>query len=78
MPQPDDTPDVEPTPASRGDRPPWWRRALAAVLRSIAKVIPGLNRRVARNEPGAYRSLGREWRGNRASGMTRREALRAT
>lgn len=72
MPQPDDTPDTEPD--DRGGRPPWWRRALTALLRTLGRVLPG----VTRNEPGAYRSLGAEWRGNRAGGMTRREALRAT
>jgi len=76
VPQPDDTPDVEPD--DRGGRPPWWRRALTAVLRSIARAIPGVRNRVQRNEPGAYRSLGAEYRGNRAGGMTRREAFRAT
>jgi hypothetical protein len=76
VPQPDDTPDVEPD--GRGGRPPWWRRALTAVLRSIAKAIPGLRNRVQRNQPGTYRGLRDEWRGNRRSGMTRRQALRAT
>lgn len=76
MPKPDTTPDEEPD--NRGSRPPWWRRALAAVLRSIGSRIPGIRRRVARNAPGTYRELGREWRGNRQSGMTRRQALRAT
>ena len=63
---------------NRGNRPPWWRRALAAVLRSIARVIPGVRSRVSRNPSGTYRSLGREFRDNRRSGMTRRQALRAT
>ena len=76
MPKPDNTPDEEPD--DRGTRPPWWRRALAAVLRSIGSRIPGIRRRVSRNPQGTYRELGREWRGNRASGMTRRQALRAT
>ena len=70
----DSTPDIEP---DVGVRPPWWRRALAAVLRSIARVIPGINTRVARNAPGTYRGLGQEWRSNRAAGLTRRQALRA-
>jgi hypothetical protein len=69
-------PDIEPD--NRGTRPPWWRRALAAVLRTIARAIPGVRNRVSRNPQGAYRSLGREFRDNRRSGMTRRQALRAT
>ena len=78
MPKPDNTPDEEPDLTERGTRPPWWRRALAAVLRSIGSRVPGLRNRVSRNPQGVYRDLGREFRGNRAAGMTRRQALRAT
>lgn len=76
MPQPDDTPDVEPD--DRGTRPPWWRRALAATLRSLARAIPGLRGRVDRNQPGTYRSLGSEYRGNRRAGQSIGQAVRAT
>lgn len=55
MPQPRNTPDVE--PGDRGRRPSWWRRAVAAVLRSIARPLGGRG-----NERGTYRALGREAR----------------
>lgn len=69
MPAPQPGPDVEP-----GRRPPWWRRVLSAVARSIFGRLVG-----RRNPRGTYRELGREWRTNRrVRGMNRRQALRAT
>lgn len=53
MPAPQNIMDTEPD--GRGRRPPWWRRALAAVLRSLA-------RGRGANPEGTYRSLGREAR----------------
>lgn len=68
MPAPDITPDDEPD----GRRPPWWRRAVSAALRTAFGRLVG-----RRNPRGTYRELGREWRTNRRAGMTRRQAARA-
>ncbi len=55
MPAPRNLLDTEPD--GRGRRPPWWRRALAAVVRSLGRPFGA-----RRNQPGQYRSLGREAR----------------
>lgn len=55
MPVPQNLLDTEPD--GRGRRPPWWRRALAAVIRTFGRGIGGPG-----NERGTYRGLGREAR----------------
>lgn len=55
MPAPQNILDTEPD--GRGRRPPWWRRALAAVIRTLGRGIGGRG-----NREGTYRGLGREAR----------------
>jgi hypothetical protein len=57
MPAPTDVDDIEP-PGPGGRRPSWWRRAVAAALRTVARGVDGRRR----NEPGEYRRLGAEAR----------------
>ena len=66
MPAPQNVADTEPDnnnrprplpPGPGGRRPPWWRRALSAVIRSIGRPFGA-----RRNERGTYRGLGREAR----------------
>lgn len=55
MPAPRTLIDTEPD--GRGRRPPWWRRALAAVIRTLGRPLG-----TRRNPRGTYRGLGREAR----------------
>lgn len=65
MPAPSNLVDTEPGGDGRprppgppgGRRPPWWRRALAATIRTIGRPFGA-----TRNERGTYRGLGREAR----------------
>ena len=47
MPTPSFLPDEEVSPGDRRRRPSWWRRALAALLRSLGRT----------SRPGQYRDL---------------------
>jgi len=47
MPTPNNLPDEEISPDARdGRRPSWWRRALAAMLRALARGSRGVGRRL--------------------------------
>jgi hypothetical protein len=47
MPTPNNLPDEEISPDARdGRRPSWWRRALAALLRALARGSRSVGRRL--------------------------------
>lgn len=67
MPAPKNLVDTEPGDGGRprppgpegGRRPPWWRRALQAAIRTVGRLVRASS---TRNERGTYRGLGREAR----------------